>query len=172
MMTKNPYPSDVPDDEWEFVAPYLTLLPEDAGTGTLSLGSVQRLADSSCEPEPAFRMIPHDLPSWFLVYQRMPYWLNTGCSEAMVDDLCVVLREAKGRRRKPEAPIVHSRVLQSPPREAGHAGSDEAKRRTGTKVPTVIDLLWCLLASLFTSAHEQALAQVGSLAQAALAVGR
>jgi transposase len=31
MLTHQPYPSDVSDAEWEFVAPYLCLLPEDAG---------------------------------------------------------------------------------------------------------------------------------------------
>ncbi len=30
METRKPYPSDVSDAEWEFVAPYLTLLPVDA----------------------------------------------------------------------------------------------------------------------------------------------
>ena len=28
---RKPYPSDVSDEEWTLVAPYLTLLPEDAG---------------------------------------------------------------------------------------------------------------------------------------------
>ncbi|HYF66327.1 MAG TPA: IS5/IS1182 family transposase, partial [Herpetosiphonaceae bacterium] len=28
-MTRKPYPSDVSDDEWAFVAPYLTLMTED-----------------------------------------------------------------------------------------------------------------------------------------------
>jgi transposase len=31
MTTRKPYPSDVSDAEWALVAPYLTLLPEDAG---------------------------------------------------------------------------------------------------------------------------------------------
>ncbi|HVB20798.1 MAG TPA: IS5/IS1182 family transposase, partial [Ktedonobacteraceae bacterium] len=31
MTPRTPYPSDVSDDEWAFVAPYLILLPEDAG---------------------------------------------------------------------------------------------------------------------------------------------
>jgi hypothetical protein len=30
MSTRKPYPSDVCDDEWSLVAPYLTLLSEDA----------------------------------------------------------------------------------------------------------------------------------------------
>jgi hypothetical protein len=29
--TRKPYPSDVSDDEWAFVAPYLALLAEDVG---------------------------------------------------------------------------------------------------------------------------------------------
>ena len=29
-MTRKPYPSDVTDEEWAFVAPYLTLMKEDA----------------------------------------------------------------------------------------------------------------------------------------------
>jgi hypothetical protein len=31
MLSRKPYPSDVSDEEWALVAPYLTLLPEDAG---------------------------------------------------------------------------------------------------------------------------------------------
>ena len=31
METRKPYPSAVSDEEWAFVAPYLTLLPEDTG---------------------------------------------------------------------------------------------------------------------------------------------
>ena len=29
-MASKPYPSDVKDEEWEFVAPYMTLMTEDA----------------------------------------------------------------------------------------------------------------------------------------------
>jgi hypothetical protein len=31
MITHHPYPGDVSDVEWQFVVPYLCLLPEDAG---------------------------------------------------------------------------------------------------------------------------------------------
>jgi hypothetical protein len=30
-MTRKPYATDVSDDEWAFVSPYLALLPEEAG---------------------------------------------------------------------------------------------------------------------------------------------
>src|SRR5216683_1566433 len=38
--SRTPYPTDVSDDEWAFVAPYLTLLPEDAGQRTYRLREV------------------------------------------------------------------------------------------------------------------------------------
>ncbi len=37
---RKPYPSDVTDDEWAFVAPYLTLLREDAHQRTHDLRQV------------------------------------------------------------------------------------------------------------------------------------
>ena len=37
---RKPYPSDVCDEEWAIVAPYLMLLPEDAGQRNHSLREV------------------------------------------------------------------------------------------------------------------------------------
>ena len=47
---RKPYPSDVSDEEWALVAPYLTLLREDAervlaAAGLVALGRVEALAD-------------------------------------------------------------------------------------------------------------------------------
>jgi transposase len=39
-MSRKPYPSDVSDDEWIFVAPYLTLMTEDAPQHDHSLREV------------------------------------------------------------------------------------------------------------------------------------
>ena len=40
MRTRKPYPSDVSDEEWAFVAPYLALLREDAPQRTHDLREV------------------------------------------------------------------------------------------------------------------------------------
>lgn len=37
---RSPYPSDVIDEEWAFVVPYLISLPEDAGQRSYSLREV------------------------------------------------------------------------------------------------------------------------------------
>ena len=39
-MERNAYPSDVSDDEWAFVAPYLTLMTEEAPQRAHSLRAV------------------------------------------------------------------------------------------------------------------------------------
>lgn len=92
--------------------------------------------------------------------------MAAGCFAALVDDLRLLLREAKGRNRQPSAAIFESRTLQSTPESGNHAGYDGAKRRKGSKVHAAVDTLGNLLTLLVTPANEQDRAQVGQLAQA------
>jgi transposase len=165
MSTRNPYPSDVSDEEWAFVAPYLTLLPEDAGQRHYELREVFNGLRWMVRTGATWRMMPHDLPPWYIVYQQTQRWLEAGCFEAMVDDLRLLLRGVKGRKGQPSAAIFDSRVLQSTPESGGHAGYDGAKRRKGSKVHVAVDTLGHLLTLLVTPANEQDRAQVGELAQ-------
>ena len=113
----------------------------------------------------ASRMMPNDLPPWYVVYQQTQRWLAAGCFTALVDDLRLLLREAKGRNRQPSAAIFDSRTLQSTPESGNHAGYDGAKRRKGSKVHAAVDTLGNLLSLLVTPANEQDRAQVGELTQ-------
>jgi len=164
--SRTPYPTDVSDEEWAFVAPYLMLLPEDAGQRTHSLREVFNGLRWIARAGAPWRLMPNDLPPWWVVYQQTQRWLAAGCFAALVDDLRLLLREAKGRSRQPSAAIFDSRTLQSTPESGSHAGYDGAKRRKGSKVHAAVDTLGNLLALLVTPANEQDRAQVGELAQA------
>jgi transposase len=164
MSTRKPYPSDVSDDEWAFVAPYLTLLPADAGQRQYDLREVYNGLRWMVHTGATWRLMPHDLPPWYIVYQQTQRWLAAGCFESMVDDLRLLLRGIKGRKGQPSAAIFDSRVLQSTPESGGHAGYDGAKRRKGSKVHVAVDTLGHLLTLLVTPANEQDRAQVGELA--------
>jgi transposase len=164
MSTRNPYPSDVSDDEWAFVAPYLTFLPEDAGQRQYALREVYNGLRWIVRTGATWRMMPHDLPPWYIVYQQTQRWLAAGCFEAMVHDLRLLLRGVKGRKGQPSAAIFDSRTVQSTPESGAHAGYDGAKRRKGSKVYVAVDTLGHLLALLLTPANEQDRAQVGELA--------
>jgi transposase len=164
-MIRNPYPSDVSDDEWAFVAPYLTLMTEDAPQRDHSLREVfnglRWLARSGAQ----WRMIPNDLPPWYTVYQQTQRWLNAGVFEDLVHDLRMLLREIAGRAPQPSAAIFDGRTLQSTPESGARAGYDGHKRRKGSKVHLAVDTLGQLLALLVTPANEQERAQVAALAE-------
>jgi len=164
--SRNPYPSDVSDDEWALVAPYLTFLPEDAGQRSYSLREVFNSLRWIARAGAPWRVMPNDLPPWYVVYQQTQRWLAAGCFAALVDDLRLLLREAQGRKRQPSAAMFDSRTLHSTPESGGRAGYDGAKRRKGSKVHAAVDTLGNLLALLVTPAHEQDRAQVGDLAHA------
>src|SRR5215212_2609171 len=109
-MNRKAYPSDVSDDEWAFVAPYLTLMREDAPQRDYSLREVFNALRWLVRAGAAWRLLPHDLPPWPTVYQQTQRWLAAGVFEAMVDDLRAVLRLLDGREEEPSAIIIDSRT--------------------------------------------------------------
>src|SRR5258708_14823755 len=165
-MKRTPYPSDVSDDEWSFVAPYLTLMTEEAPQREYDLREVFNGLRWIVRTGAQWRMMPHDLPPWAAVYQETQSWVKAEVFEAIVDDLRAVLRLAQGRNEEPSAAICERRTLQSSPESGHRAGYDGAKRRNGSKVHLAVDTLGYLLALHVTPANEQDRAQVGKLAAA------
>jgi transposase len=160
---RKPYPSDVSDDEWAFVAPYLTLMREDAPQREHPLREVFNGLRWIVRSGAEWRLMPHDLPPWHTVYQQARRWVQAGVFEAIVHDLRRLLREVEGRAPEPRAAILDSRTLQSSPESGGRAGYDGAKRRKGSKVHLAVDTLGHLLALLVTPADAQDRAQVEAL---------
>ena len=169
-MKRKGYPSDVSDDEWAFVAPYLTLMREDAPQREHDLREVFNGLRWIVRAGAAWRMMPNDLPPWEAVYQQTQRWLKAGVLEALVHDLRVLLRLADGRRAQPSATIMDSRTLQSSPESGPRAGYDGAKRKRGSKVHLAVDTLGHLLALRVTAASEQDRARVEQLAEQVQAV--
>jgi transposase len=164
-MNRKPYPSDVSDDEWAFVAPYLTLMTEDAPQREHSLREVFNGLRWIVRTGAQWRWLPHDLPPWYTVYQQTQRWLAAGVFEAIVHDLRRLLREIADRAPDPRAAIFDARTLQSSPESGARAGWDGAKKRRGSKVHLAVDTLGQLLALLVTPASDQERAQVADLAQ-------
>jgi transposase len=165
MTTRKSYPSDVSDDEWAFVAPYLTLMKEDAPQREHSLREVFNGLRYIVRTGAQWRMMPNDLPPWYTVYQQTQRWLKAGVFEDMVRDLRMLIREINERMPQPRAAILDSRTLQSSPESGARAGYDGYKRRKGSKAHMAVDTLGQLLAVLVTPANEQDRAQVAALAE-------
>src|SRR5215469_14235184 len=125
-MERQPYPSDVSDDEWAFVAPYLTLMTEEAPQREHPPREVFNGLRWIVRAGAPWRMPPNDWPPWEAVYQQTQRWLPAGVFETMVTDLRQLLRVAAGRGEQPTGAICASRTLQSSPESGVRAGYDGA----------------------------------------------
>jgi transposase len=164
-MERKAYPTDVSDAEWALVAPYLTLMTEDAPQRDFPLREVFNGLRWIVRSGSSWRLMPHDVPPWYVVYQQAQRWIKAKVFESLVHDLRAVLRIAEGRQEKPTAAIIDSRTLQSTVESGSRAGYDGAKRRKGNKVHLAVDTLGHLLALCVTAADEQDRAQVAELAE-------
>jgi transposase len=165
-IARKPYPSDVSDEEWSLVAPYLALMREDAVQRQHSLRELFNGLRYLIRYGIAWRAMPNDLPPWAAVYQQAQRWMAAGCFEALAHDLRAVLRLAAGRNEEPSAAIFDSRTLRSTPESGTRAGYDGAKRKRGSKLHLAVDTLGHLLALHVTPASADDRAEVGRLAEA------
>lgn len=139
---------------------------EDAGQREHSLREVFNGLRYVAKTGVTWRSVPHDLPPWEAIYQQAQRWFRSGCFEAIVHDLRMVLRLADGRAADPSAAIFDSRTVHSTPESGAVAGYDGHKRKKGSKVHLAVDTLGHLLALHVTPANEQDRAQVEQLAAA------
>ena len=163
---RKPYPSDVSDDEWSLVVPYLTLMTEDAPQRGHPLRELFNGLRYVVRYGIAWRAMPNDLPPWSAVYQQTQRWLAAGCFETLAQDLRAVLRVAAGRPGDPTAAVLDSRTLRSTPESGARVGYDGAKRKRGSKVHMAVDTLGHLLALHVTPATVGDREEVGRLAKA------
>ncbi|GIW01646.1 MAG: IS5 family transposase [Roseiflexus sp.] len=165
-MTRKPYPSDVTNEEWAFVAPYLTVMREDAPQRAHDVREVFNRLRWIVRTGSQWRMTPNDLPPWSTVRQQTQRWMAAGVFEDMVHDLRALIRLAKGKQERPTAAIFDGRTVQSAPESGKRAGYDGYTRRKGSTMHLAADTLGLLLAVHVTPANEQERAPVQALAEA------
>ena len=166
MTARKPYPSDISDEEWALVAPYLCLLREDAKQREHPRREVFNGLRYVVKNGIPWRAMPHDLPPWAAVYQQAERWRRAGCFEMLAQDLRAVLRLAAGRAEEPSAAVLDSRTLRSTPESGSRAGGDGHKRTRGSKLHLAVDTLGHLLALRVTPASANDRAAVAELAAA------
>jgi transposase len=162
-MNRRAYPSDVSDEEWAFVAPYLSLLPQTATQRRHEWREVFNALRWMVRSGAPWRMLPVHFPPWEAVYQQTRRWMAAGCFEALVHDLRLLVRAAAGRKPQPSTAIVDSRTLRSTVESGQRAGIDGHKQVRGSKVHAVVDSMGTLLA--VTPANEAERRQIAALAE-------
>ena len=163
---RKPYPSDVSDEEWTFVAPYLTLMTPDAPQRRYDLREVFNATRWLVRAGSPWRMLPTNFPPWEAVYHQTMRWIAAGVFVEMTHDLRELLRWSAGRDPEPSAVMFDSTTRQSTQESGARAGNDSDKRRKGSKVHIAVDTLGHLLALHVTPANAQDREQVAVLAEA------
>ena len=148
--SRKPYPGDVPDDEWVFVVPYLTLMTPDAPQRKYDLREMFNTLRWMVRSGAQWRMMPHNFPPWHAVYDQAHRWIKAGVFEDMVDDLREILRVVAGKKPTPSIAILDSQTMRSTPESGERAGFDAGKLTKGSKIHAAVDTLGLLLTLVVT----------------------
>ena len=113
MTTRRPYPTDLSDREWALIE---HLVPEAKPGGRPEaypkreiLNGIFYLLRSGC----SWRMMPHDLPPWRIVYYYFRQWRQDGTWQLMHDLLRSDVRIAPGKQRQPSAGSIDSQSVKT-----------------------------------------------------------
>jgi putative transposase len=113
MEPRKPYPTDLSDKEWDLIK---HLVPEAKPGGRPEkypkreiLNGIFYIVRGGC----AWRLMPHDLPPWQIVYQYFWRWRQDGTWQRMHDFLRGDVRGAAGKRRQPSSGLLDSQSVKT-----------------------------------------------------------
>ena len=149
------YPSDLSDEEWEIIKPYILTPVTNCGRKRVHcyrelFNAIFYLLRSGC----AWRLLPHDFPPWKTVYHYFRVWRNDGVWERINAALRTDLRIADGRKSEPNAAILDSQSVKTTETPAVR-GYDAAKRVKGRKRHILVDTIGLLLIVVVHTANIQ-----------------
>jgi|SRR6266516_4005808 len=115
MNRRKAYPSDLTDEEWEWLAPLLER-PRRDGRGrprTVDrrevVNAILYVLRTGCQ----WRYLPEGFPAWQTVYWYFTRWLNDGTWQRVNDQLRRELRVMKGRDAEPSAACIDSQSVKT-----------------------------------------------------------
>jgi putative transposase len=143
-MEHTPYPSDLTDQEWQWIEP---LLPAPSKTGRprqyplrTILNAIFYVLRTGCQ----WRAMPHDFPHWKTAYHYFWRWRQRGWWEQLNTTLREQVRVALGRKAQPSAGIIDSQSIKTTGVGGPH-GYDGGKKINGRKRHLLVDTQGSLL---------------------------
>ena len=112
-MSRERYPSDLRDEEWQLLEPLLPA-PKPGGRPIKYprrevVNGIRYVLRTGC----AWRMLPHDLPPWRITFHYFRTWRRDGTMERIHEALRDRLRLAGGRAASPSGAIIDSQSVKT-----------------------------------------------------------
>src|ERR1700736_1139629 len=148
------YQSDVTDEEWRVIEPYL---PPAKGIGRPRGWPLREIVNgifyvmrSGCP----WRQLPKDLPPWSTVYRWFAAWRDACLFEKINHALVITDRERVGREASPSAAIIDSQSIKTT-EAGGPRGYDAGKKINGRKRHLLVDTMGLVIAAIVHRADIQ-----------------
>ena len=136
MDDRKPYPSDVTDEQWALIGPFLDAwrarrVSVAGHHGEQDLREVVNAILYQNRTGCQWAYLPHDLPQKPVTYYYFGAWRDDGTDAAIHDLLRCQAREKAGRREDPSAVAVDTQSI----RAANHVPAATTGKDAGKRVP-------------------------------------